>query len=166
MKISINVFDEKSIDKAIADIEAYAKSLDKKANDLCERLAELGAWYAEWNFSGVQWTYSGDSSYSIDVKRVGENQYVIEAGGQGVLFLEFGAGVTLSNPAHPKAAEMGMGVGTYPGQTHAFDPKGWWYRDESGKHHTYGNAPGMPMYNAGKDLRKEIRKVAQEVFRT
>ena len=166
MKISINIFDERSIDQAIEKLTEYENSLDQKAEQLCERLAELGAWYAEWNFSGVEWTYSGDVAYSIDVKRTGENQYAIIAGGQAVLFLEFGAGVTLGY-GHPLAAEMGMGPGTYPnGKGHWDDPHGWWYVDDGMKVHTYGNAPGMPMYNAAKDIRREILKVAREVFQT
>ena len=166
MTIKINVFDPASIEAAKKQLEDYSKSLERKAQDLCARLAEKGLWYAEWNFSGIQWTYSGDVDCQLNVEQVDDTHYAVTAAGETVLFLEFGAGVRLGY-GHPKANEMGMGPGTYPNAKGHWDsPHGWWYVDEGGKHHTYGNAPGMPMYNAGQDLRKEILQVAREVFKT
>lgn len=163
MKISINALSEKSIDDAIKKLEDYSKSLDNKAEELCERLANMGALYAEWNFDGVM--YAGDIDYAITVERISENAYCIRASGETVLFMEFGAGITYGG-GHPKETEFGMGPGTYPGQKHALDPKGWWFKQGDMKIHTYGNPAGMPMYNAAKDLRKEILAAAREVFQT
>lgn len=163
MKISVDVFDVKSIDMAIQKLEAYEKDLNRKAEELCERLADMGAMYAEWYFSGVM--YAGDIDYKVTVERVSANTYRILASGETVLFMEFGAGVR-HGYGHPLAGEFGMGPTTYPGQKHAADPKGWWFKQGENKIHTYGNAPGMPMYNAAKDLRNEIQAIAQEVFRT
>ena len=167
MKISIDVFDVRSIDRAIKQLEDYSKGLNEKAKRLCERLADMGAWYAEWNFSNVAWTYSGTVDYAITVDRISDSQYIVKAGGEGVLFLEFGAGITLGY-GPPLDELLGMGPGTYPNaKGHWDDPNGWWYKDEDGtKHKTFGNAPGMPMYNAAQDLRKEILKVAREVFQS
>ena len=39
MKISIDVFDSKSIDKAIKQLEDYKNDLNLKAQELCKRLA-------------------------------------------------------------------------------------------------------------------------------
>lgn len=163
MNIKINVLDLKSIDNAITQIEEYEKSLDQKARELCEQLADMGAMYAEWNFGGVM--YAGDIDYSVSVERGEGNTYRILAGGTTVLLLEFGAGIHYGG-GHPLEGEFGMGPGTYPGQKHAFDPKGWWFRQGDTKVHTYGNPAGMPMYNAAKDLREEILQVAREVFKT
>lgn len=158
----INVeLSEASIDKAIRKLEAYSKSLDDKAKELCERLADMGALYAEWNFSGV--LYAGDIDYHITVEPGEGNTYYIKADGQTVLFMEFGTGIRHGH-GHPLESEFGMGAGTYPGQKHALDPKGWWFGEKGNRTHTYGNAPGMPMYNAAKDLRREILQVAKEVF--
>lgn len=153
-----------SIDAAIKQLEDYRDSLDRKAQEICKRLADMGALYAEWNFSGV--LYAGDIDYHITVDRLDENTYVIKADGESVLFMEFGAGVK-HGYGHPQADEFGMGPGTYPnGKGHWNDPKGWWFGEKGHWTHTYGNAPGMPMYNAAKDLRKEILNVAREVFKT
>ena len=42
-----------------------------------------------------------------------------------LLAIEFGAGARFNPDPNPLSAEMGYGVGTYPGQIHAFDPNGW-----------------------------------------
>lgn len=163
MKISISL-SSSSIDAAINQLEDYQKNLERKAREICKRLADMGALYAEWNFSGV--LYAGDVDYHITVEPKGENTYVIKANGKTVLLMEFGAGVK-HGYGHPQADEFGMGPGTYPnGKGHWNDPKGWWFGEKGHWTHTYGNAPGMPMYNAAKDLRKEILSVVQEVFNT
>lgn len=151
-----------SIDAAIKQLEDYRDSLDRKAQEICKRLADMGALYVEWNFSGV--LYAGDIDYHITVDRKDENTYVIKANGATVLLMEFGAGAK-HGYGHPQADEFGMGPGTYPnGKGHWNDPKGWWFGEKGHWTHTYGNAPGMPMYNAAKDLRKEIMNVVREVF--
>ena len=163
MKIKVSL-SPSSIDAAIKQLEDYSKDLDRKAQELCKRLADMGAMYAEWNFSGV--LYAGDIDYKITVDRVDANTYAIKANGETVLLMEFGAGVK-HGYGHPQAAEFGMGPGTYPnGKGHWDDPKGWWFGEKGNWTHTYGNAPGMPMYNAAKDLRKEILDIAREVFKT
>lgn len=163
MKIRISL-SEASIDEAIKKMEAYKNDLDRKAQELCKRLADMGALYAEWNFEGV--LYAGDIDYNITVDRIDEHTYAIKASGETVLLMEFGAGVK-HGYGHPQAAEFKMGPGTYPnGKGHWNDPKGWWFGEKGHWTHTYGNAPGMPMYNAAKDLRREILDVAREVFKT
>ena len=163
MKIRISL-SEASIDEAIKKVEAYKNDLDRKAQELCKRLADMGALYAEWNFEGV--LYAGDIDYNITVDRIDEHTYAIKASGETVLLMEFGSGVK-HGYGHPQAAEFKMGPGTYPnGKGHWNDPTGWWFGEKGNWTHTYGNAPGMPMYNAAKDLRREILDVAREVFKT
>jgi len=163
LKIKVSL-SPSSIDAAIKQLENYSKDLERKAQELCKRLADMGAMYAEWNFSGV--LYAGDIDYKITVDRIDANTYAIKANGETVLLMEFGAGVK-HGYGHPQAAEFGMGPSTYPnGKGHWDDPKGWWFGEKGNWTHTYGNAPGMPMYNAAKDLRKEILDIALEVFKT
>lgn len=81
-----------------------------------------------------------------------------------ILMVEFGSGLRANNP---KAAEFGMGTGTFPGQNYAQDPSGWWYMDLDGEwHHSYGVAPSMPMYKAAMEMQRNIWKIAKEVFGT
>ena len=160
MTILVDPFDARSVLAAERKLRKCSDSLKQKTDELCERLAQMGAMYAAWNSSGV--LYAGDIDCNITAERVGESTYVVKASGRTVLFMEFGAGV--NGYGHPMAPAFGMGPGTYPGHTHAFDPNGWWFKQGGQSIHTYGNAPGMFMYNAEKDLTNEIEQVAREVL--
>ena len=61
---------------------------------------------------------------------------------------------------------MGYGVGTFPGQTHAFQEEGWWFKDEETDKwiHSYGVQATMPMYNASIEMRQKVTEIAKEVF--
>ena len=75
------------------------------------------------------------------------------------LMLEFGAGLPAQNPANIP----GVGTGTYG--THGNEP-GWWYMDLQGEwHYSTGVSSKMPMYNAGKELKEKVVKIAREVFK-
>lgn len=165
---------EASINDAIRQLEGYRDSLDRKAKELCERLAHIG--YEVSYQVLAEHIYSGETIGSLQVVEEGKNKYILQAGSVALLFLEFGAG--LRGSGHPLAGQFGMGPGTYPGQTHAFDPNGWWFPtedanlavrvDDEGRMwgHSYGNPPYMPFYNASKKIREDLLKVAQEVFKT
>lgn len=78
-----------------------------------------------------------------------------------MLMLEFGSGLKAENPANIP----GVGTGTFPGQTHAENPGGWWYMDLDGVwHHSNGVSARMPMYFAGKEMRAKIVSIVREVF--
>ena len=64
----------------------------------------------------------------------------------------------------------GVGQGTFPGQTHAFEDS-WWYKewDENGKgewKRGRGVTPTHPMYHAKMKMYEQIYNVARKVFRT
>lgn len=163
MNITINAFDKKSFDKAIKQLERYQSDLERKTNELANRLADYGLLLAQVAFEGVP--YVGHKEVTVTKEPNGDG-YIIRASGMTALILEFGAGVKLGG-GHPQAAEFGMGVGTYPGQRHAFDPNGWYLPRSAGifaGEHTYGNPPAMAMYNAEKDMEREIEQMAREVF--
>lgn len=155
---------EKSIERAIAEIEAYKNSLDHKVQVFIKRLADMGYNVANATLMAVSEKEKG-STYLDQPKEESDNCMVIRMSGDRFLFVEFGAGIAFSNPQNPKAPEMGMGLGTYPNQTHAYQEEGWWYTGEDGRsHHSRGNAPYMPMYKASVEIRREVRNVAREVF--
>lgn len=158
IKISQNTV---SINSAIRELNDYQKDLERKGKEICRRLADYGKSLAVTAYSGTQ--YDGNKDVSVTVEER-TNGYAIVASGETVLFLEFGAGVTYGY-GHPQADQFGMGPGTYPdGKGHWDDPNGWWIPKSAGGGHTYGNEPSMAMYNAAKDLRAEIERVAREVF--
>lgn len=162
MKIKVEL-SVASIDAAIKQIEQYKNDLNRKTNELAQRLASMGATNVSLGFSRA--IYTGPTDYDVTVEDLGENKYRIIASGETVLFAEFGSGVTYGG-GHPLNSKFGYGPGTYPGQTHAMTGKGWYLPKSKGGGHTYGNPPNMPMYNTSKDLRNEIERVAREVFKS
>ena len=164
--------DGSGVDEMLKGIEEHKQWLERKTDELSRRLADMGALYAEYNFSGA--LYSGNTAHTITVEPRGENTYAVKAEGETVLFIEFGAGVRYGY-GHPEP--NGYGPGTYPGNGHWDDPKGWWYPSndaaastrttkKTGQSwvHTYGNPPNAFMYNSVKDLERELEQVVREVF--
>ena len=152
-------------DKMLKGIEQYKRWLDRKAKELARRLAEIGATRASLDFARA--FYNGPSDAHVSVQQSGENSYTVRADGETVLFIEFGAGARYGY-GHPEAAQFGMGPGTYPGKGHWDDPKGWYLPKSkvsaAGDKHSYGNPPGMPMYNARKEIEQNIESIVREVF--
>ena len=83
-----------------------------------------------------------------------------------LLAIEFGAGVHFNPTPNPLSAEMGYGVGTFPGQVHAMEPGGWYFWSEEKQQwiHSYGVKATMPMYSADIEIMKNVAKVAKDVF--
>ena len=177
MKIKCNL-SVASIESAIRQLEDYRDSLDRKAKELCKRLADMGATSAKLSFSKLYYQYQGPVDISVSVEERGDNKYAIVANGETVLIAEFGAGVTLGK-GHPNPVVDGqrMGPGTHPDKHYSRNSngelvenwrndRGWYLPKSKGGGHTFGNPPTMAMYNTAKDLKAEIQKVAQEVFQS
>ena len=83
-----------------------------------------------------------------------------------LLAIEFGAGVHFNPTPNPLiSSEFPYGVGTYPGQTHAYQDM-WWYWDENTQEWkpTHGVKATMPMYSADMYIIQNVVKIAKEVF--
>lgn len=143
------------------ELKKYQSWQQRKAKELAERLAMLGASTASVRFSRAVYTGVKDANVSVVAA---PNGYTVKADGESVLFIEFGSGVTYGS-GHPEASQHGMGPGTYPeGKGHWDDPRGWYLPKEKGGIHTYGNPPAMPMYEARKAIEQELPRIVREVF--
>ena len=83
-----------------------------------------------------------------------------------LLSIEFGAGIHFNPTPNPLiSSEFPYGVGTYPGQTHAYEDM-WWYWDENTQEWkpTHGVKATMPMYSADMEIIQNVVKFAKEVF--
>ncbi len=159
-KVAITL-SSKDIDRLIREVEDWKNWQKQKTDELLERLAILGASTASIRFSRA--IYTGLKDVTVTVEPIG-NGWLVKAEGQSVLFLEFGSGITYGE-GHPKAAEYGMGPGTYPqGKGHWDDPKGWYLPKDKGGGHTYGNPPAMAMYEARTTIEQELTRIVKEVF--
>ena len=83
-----------------------------------------------------------------------------------LLAIEFGAGIHFNPEPNPLiSSEFPYGVGTFPGQTHAYQDM-WFYWDENTQEWkpTHGVKATMPMYNADMEIIQNVVKYAKEVF--
>ena len=167
----------KSINHLIGDLKKYNSSLQLKSELLVSRLLDEGIKVAYQHVG----RYAGYVEFTKDVKNEGKQcigiltgsdskpfistwvtkDGVKEAVVSGILMSEFGSG-WLANVIWNVS---GVGQGTFPGQTHAFDSNGWWWTDENGiKHHSKGEDPQYPMYFADMTMLSQIDMIAREVF--
>lgn len=165
----------KEVDAAIKQLRQYKSDLNLKCEEFCRRLCEVGAQEAQARISQSPLGKTIKVSTEISPEKTGCKAILFAVGetkeAEGyepvntLLLIEFGAGIRYNPDANPKADEYGMGVGTYPGQLHAFDPGGWYYMGEDGEwHHSYGVKATMPMYGASLEMRNRIAEIAKEVF--
>lgn len=79
-----------------------------------------------------------------------------------LLMAEFGSGWGAENPMKIE----GVGQGTFPNQTHAFDKEGWYWIDLDGNlNYSRGITAKMPMYKASQHIQKIALSKAREVFK-
>ena len=165
----------KSINELIEYLENYKRNLNSKLQEFIDKLLDVGIRTAQANtgdygsyiqFSKkiegtsdiigiliatdkemfVKWkTKDGDTGYNV----------------RPLLLAEFGSGWL----AEVLYDIQGVGQGTMPNaKGHANSAFGWWWVDENGEHHSYGQKPTRPMYYAIVAMQLEIDRIANEVF--
>lgn len=103
----------------------------------------------------VQWM-NQDGIQEVDI-----NPILMAEFGSGFLASDAGAGAENAEIA----LKLGMGQGTFPGQTHAFQDGGWKWMDLDGEwHESIGIAPSMPVWKAYIEIKSDIEAVAKAVF--
>lgn len=169
-----------SIQEAIRQIEEYKIGLRKKCDIFVQRLAQEGMDVAK----AIVYSGAGDTedAVSFTIKPIPgvdiSGCYLIMSSNgrefEGVIFYphlayEFGAGIYYNNGAgNPYASKVGMGPGTFPGQHWAINPGYWWYKKEgedAATHLSYGTQATMPMYNATLEMKRNMYRIAREVFK-
>lgn len=172
--IKVDIFNPKSIQNCIKQIEAYRDDLPKKCQEICRRLTEEGVKVADVAINSVPIGKTITLTTDINPSKMGCQAIMKMTGREtrtedGRIFytalgIEFGSGIYYNKTANPKSAEFGMGVGTFPGQTHAFQDK-WYYLGDDGEWHaSHGVQAGMPMYKASVALSQKIDSIIKEVF--
>ena len=165
MKITTNA------DKLISQLKKYRDGLSPKKQEFVKRLGDIGVNAAIFSLTGGIGDTPKDATFGIYFESLGNPVIGFVRGKtsnpEDLLFWEFGAGNYYNGmkSPNPKAGELGMGIGTYPGQTHVPNPGVWWYKGEDGKKHfSRGTKAAMPMYNASVEMYDKIEEVAREVF--
>lgn len=154
--------DKQDIDRAIKELKAYKRDFLQKEKRLLEGLAEIGIKEASVRFTTAM--YDGTNDVSVRLNKA-KNGYVIEAKGNAVAFIEFGAGVyhNGSEPYPNSRPEGVVGIGEYGkgmGKRRA-----WGYKNENDELViTRGNPAAMPMWYASEEIKNSVLRVVREVF--
>lgn len=171
-KASLSVDSIRQLQK---DLTAYRDSLTYKCRLLVERLAEIGIDVAQSRVDESPLGKYVTIRTEITEEQAGCKAMLIAVGetkeSEGyppfntLLAIEFGAGIHFNPIPNPNAGEFGLGVGTFPGQIHAFEDF-WFYWDEDKQKWlpTHGVKATWPMYEASLEIQRNIVKVAKEVF--
>lgn len=173
-KADLSVKGIENLKKQLID---YKSNLNKKCETFVRKLAEAGIEVAKHNTGsfGTYITFSVKTEQNKNgckailiatntgiIKSEWKTQDGVKSADiSPLLMCEFGSGLKAENPMNVP----GVGTGTFPGQTHATDPQGWWYMDLNGEwHHSYGISPKAPMYHATMEIQQKVTQVAKEVF--
>ena len=174
--IKIDLFDGKSLQQAIKQIEAYRDDLPRKCQEICRRLAEEGVRVADAAINSVPIGKTITLTTDINPSKMGCQAIMKMTGREtrtedGRIFytalaIEFSAGVRYANTASPKAKDFGMGTGTFPNAKHSWQMEGWYYLGDDGNwHHSYGVQASHPLYSASVAMRQKLENVVNDVFR-
>lgn len=176
--IDIDLNNETSLKNAIKMLEAYRDSLELRCEQCVERLAKRGLKVANAKLKNAQGDDRGSCTLYLELEDVSgakakaniifTSEPNVDKRGRTFyphLAFEFGAGIYWNGAtSNPRAHEFGMGIGTFPGQTHALENT-WYYRDEQGNlHQSHGAEATMPMYSAWVEMIENAEQVVKGVF--
>lgn len=163
----------KALQKQLQD---YQKDLTKKCRELAKQLSEIGIKVAEARIGESPLGKYVTIKTEITEEQAGCKAILVATGKtfehegyapfNTLLAIEFGAGIHYNPIPNPNADEFGLGVGTFPGQVHAFEDYWFYWSDKEQKWlPTHGVKATWPMYNASMEIQQNIVKVAKEVFK-
>lgn len=165
------------IDSLIRELQKYKDDLPNKCKKLVSELLQSGVEVSKARISDSPLGKYVTVTTNISSEKMGCKGILLAKGAvkeqEGyapfsiLLAIEFGAGIHYNPTPNPNADKFGLGVGTFPGQIHAFQSEGWMYWDEKAQEwrHTYGVKATMPLYNADMEMIQNVVKIAKEVFR-
>ena len=170
--ITIDVFNPASIDRAVNEIRDYSRWVQRKTDELRERIAYFIAKDASAVFNtAVVDDLIGEGavtgSVTVVVENQGDNMTVVIANGEDAVFMEFGAGVYynggVGSSPNPLGAALGYTIGSYGKGNGA--KAVWGFKGEDGALHlTHGVPASMPLYRALQSVVNDIEQIAREVF--
>ena len=157
---------QSSVQSVIKQLERYKKQIGTKNRTMVDRLGKLGEEYIKENALSsdndpgtVSHKTESYGAWNTAVCRVNWK-------GDGVTFIEFGAGVYFNgNPhgsPHPKGVQMGMTIGDYG--YHQGLKESWKKPDGEWTHGTPAFMPAWRAINADDGVTKMVPDVAREVF--
>jgi hypothetical protein len=169
-KITVNVLDPKSVEKAIKQLNAYKKEVETKTTELAQRLTNLGADIARIKIVEMGAYYSGEllsgvSGYFSPTLNAG----FIRVTSDHVAFVEFGTGVVGQSNPHRNGEYLSLASWGYVTGSKIFTTKdgkvGWVYPTDDGGFKFTEGMPSRPfMYETALELERQYAQIAREVF--
>ena len=166
----------KGIEALKSQLLQYKDSLSIKCEKLVSRLLQSGVTVSQTKISESPLGKYVTVTTNISADNMGCKGILLAKGAvkeqEGyapfsiLLAIEFGAGIHFNPTPNPLiSSEFPYGVGTFPGQTHAYEDM-WFYWDENTQEWkpTHGVKATMPMYSADIEIIQNVAKVAKEVF--
>lgn len=165
----------KGINKMRKELQKYKQSFEYKCKRYVERLLEEGVKVADAKVKESPLGRYVSISTDITEEQMGCKGVLIARGDvkysdkyepfSTILAIEFGAGRSYNPKENPNASDLGFGVGTFPGQSHA-EEDGWYFWDDAKQMWIYskGVKATMPMYEAQMKIVEIAKEVAKEVF--
>ena len=146
-----------SCQRALKQLQQYERQIKPKLDEICKRLAEIGAQEAQRFFDMAE---DGNGGTTVTTKKI-ENGWSIVAEGESVYFVEFGTGDAVTT-AHGFSVSVPVYSGSYSEQ-HAqkYSTYGYWYY---GGERLTETPIYAPMYHAEKKMREEAPRIVREVF--
>lgn len=120
---------------------------------------------ADGNIKSVIVAYDTSQITSRWITLVNGRETVKKAKISPILMAEFGSGPragafeTLS-----EAKQFGLGRGTFPGQTHAYEEYWHWMDTDHRWHTSKGITPSMPVHKMSIFIQSEVSRISREVF--
>ncbi len=152
--------DLKDIDRAIGEVNQFKTEFLEKCDRLVEVLVDRGAEIAKIEIARLDAIDTGELMNSIEGYFSSEtNVGIIKAGTLYAAYVEFGTGVVGKGSPHPNPQGWQYDVNNH-------GDSGWVYHDDnSGQFRWTKGFKSRPfMYNTARQLEKECKKIAREVF--
>ena len=143
-----------SCKKAIEELKHYQKEIKPKLDEVCRRLAEIGAQEANAHLTLA----NGNTDATITVEPM-DGGYKLVMSGSDVYFVEFGTGSDVD--AHYQTSVPVFAGSWSMEHSQKYARQGWWWY---GGDIYVGTPAYMPMYYAEKRMREEAPRIVKEVF--
>ena len=145
--------------KALKTLEKYKEDIKPKLDEVCRRLAELGAEEARPILATVD-PMEGNTDATVSTRKL-ENGWAITMSGSDVYFIEFGTG-DMATSTHGFDVSVPVKPGSWSvehGQR--YSENGYWWYNGQMLTETYSYAP---MFRADRIIRDNVRRISKEVF--
>lgn len=152
--------DGQEITRAINELEQFKREFTEKCNLLIEALTDYGVEVARIQVAKLDAVYTGELMNSIDgYYSPTYNVGIIKAGAYYAAYVEFGTGVVGKGSPHPDPQGWQYDINQH-------GEEGWvYYDDYSGKFRWTKGFKSRPfMYNTARDLERNCKRIAREVF--